>query len=152
MEQTFQALGGLLQKAIPTIILLILVFWYFRSMLFEPLRRILKQREELTLGARKTAEKSLAFAEEKEREYEQKFAEARAGVYKLQEETRRKWIEEQAAQVAEARKRNEAAIQAAKDQIGVEAAAARTNLTETVAGLAGEIVSTILERKAGSAL
>lgn len=140
-----------MQKAIPTIILLILVFWYFRSMLFGPLRQILKQRADLTEGARRAAEKSLALAEEKQREYEQKFADARAGVYKLQEETRRKWLEEQAAQVAEVRKRSEAAMNAAKERIASEASAARANLTETSAGLASEIVSTILERKAGSA-
>ena len=63
-----------MQKAVPTIIILILLFWYFRAMLFNPLGRILKEREELTEGARRAAEKSLKLAEAKQEEFEQKFA------------------------------------------------------------------------------
>lgn len=140
-----------MQKAIPTIILLIIVFWYFRWVLFAPLREVLKRREELTKGARRAAEKSLALAEEKHKDYEQKFAEARAGVYRLQEETRRKWLEEQAAQVAQARKGAEETIRSAKDRVAAESDLARGSLIDTSAGLAQEIVSTILERRAGRA-
>ncbi len=140
-----------MQKAIPTIILLILVFWYFRWMLFAPLRDVLKRREELTEGARRAAEKSLELAEEKHKEYEQKFAEARAGVYRQQEDTRRKWLEEHAAHLAEARKRSEETVRAARDRIAAESDLARGNLTGSSAALAQSIVSTILERRAGSA-
>jgi F-type H+-transporting ATPase subunit b len=150
MEQTIQALGGLMPKAVPTILILILLFWYFRAMLFGPLGRILKEREELTEGARRAAEKSLKLAEDKQAEFERKFAEARAEVYKLQEETRRSWIEEQAGQVADAKKRSEAAVKQAKDQIAAEAATARANLTDSSAGLAQEIVAMILDRRPGS--
>lgn len=138
-------------KAIPTIIILVLLFWYFRAMLFHPLGRILKQREELTEGARHAAEKSLKLAESKQQEYEKKFAEARADVYKLQEQTRKKWLEDHAAQVADAKSRSEASVRQAKEQIAAEAAAARGNLTDASAALAQQIANTILERKAGSA-
>jgi F-type H+-transporting ATPase subunit b len=151
MEQTIQALGGLMQKAIPTVIILVILVWYFRAMLFGPLQRILRERAALTEGARKAAEKSLALAEDKQREYEQKFAEARAGVYKLQEETRRKWLDDHAGQVADARKRNEESVRAAKERIAGEANAARSNLTDSSAALAQEIVSSVLERRSGSA-
>jgi F-type H+-transporting ATPase subunit b len=134
-------------KAIPTILILILLFWYFRAMLFNPLGRILKEREELTEGARRAAEKSLKLAEEKQAEFERKFAEARAEVYKLQEETRRTWLEQQAGQVAETRKRSEGAVRQAKEQIAAEAATARANLTDSSAGLAQEIVAMILDRR-----
>ena len=60
MEQTLQALVGILQKAVPTILLLILLHFYLKAMLFGPLTKILKDREALTKGARKTAEESLA--------------------------------------------------------------------------------------------
>jgi F0F1-type ATP synthase membrane subunit b/b' len=145
MEQTLQALGGLMQKAVPTILILILLFWYFRAMLFNPLGRILKEREELTEGARRAAEKSLKLAEAKQ----QKFAEARAEVYKFQEDTRRKWLEEQAAQVADSKLRSEAAVRKAKDEIAAEAATARGNLTDSSAGLAQDIVAMILDRRVG---
>ena len=45
-------------------------------MLFGPLNRLLKQREELTAGTRNAAEKSLKDAERKVQEYEAKMREA----------------------------------------------------------------------------
>src|ERR1700722_17882679 len=97
MEQTLQALGGLLLKAIPTIVLFIFLNIYLRLMLFGPLTKVLQQRDELSEGARKAAEQSLAAAERKQQEYEEKFREARAEVYRAQEEQRRGWVENQAA-------------------------------------------------------
>src|ERR1700722_17474328 len=125
MEQTLQALGVILLKAIPTIFLLLLLHFYFKAMLFGPLEKILKQREELTEGARKAAEQSLAAADRKQQDYEVKFRDARAEVYRAQEETRRVWLDDQTAQIAEARRRSEESVHAAKQQITAEAATAR---------------------------
>jgi F-type H+-transporting ATPase subunit b len=138
-------------KAIPTIIILVFLFWYFRAMLFNPLGRILKQREELTAGARLAAEKSLKLAESKQQDYERQFAEARADVYKFQETTRKQWLDEHAAHVAEAKARSEATVRQAKEQIAAEATTARANLTDSSAVIAQQIADTILDRKAGSA-
>jgi len=138
-------------KAIPTILLLILVYYYLKAMLFGPLEKVLRERDELTEGARRAAGSSLEEADRKEREYEQKFATARAEVYRLQEETRRKWLEDQAAQVGAERSRIEERIRAEKERIAIEAAQARQNLTIPSAELAEQIAGTILARKAGSA-
>ncbi|HLX44630.1 MAG TPA: ATP synthase F0 subunit B [Bryobacteraceae bacterium] len=137
-------------KAIPTICLLLILHWYFKAMLFGPLDKVLKQRDELTEGARKSAEQSLAAAERKQQEYEKKFNEARAELYRAQEETRRKWLEDQAAQVDAARQRSAQILHEAKQQIESEAATARESLTATTAGLADEIANSILARKSGS--
>ena len=151
MEQTLNALSGLMLKAIPTICLFILVYFYLKAMLFRPLEKVLRERDALTEGARKTAEASFAAAERKQKEFEAKFAEARAEVYKVQEETRRQWLEDQASQLAEARKRMEETIHAAKAQIASEAAAARGGLSASSAELADEIASTILARRSSAA-
>jgi F-type H+-transporting ATPase subunit b len=151
MEQTLHDLGGLMLKAVPTIILLIVVYFYLKSMLFTPLEKVLRERDALTAGARKGAQESLDGAGRKEQEYERKFAEARAEVYKAQEETRRKWLEDQAAQVGEERTRMEARVRAEKERIATEAASARTSLTIPSAELASEIADTVLARKAGGA-
>ena len=100
MEQTLQALSGILLKAIPTIILLIILHFYLKAMLFKPLQAVLKKRLELTGGARKEAEESLAAAERKAQDFEAKFRDAKAVVYKDQEETRKVWLEDQAKQIA----------------------------------------------------
>jgi F-type H+-transporting ATPase subunit b len=147
MEQTLQALGGILIKAIPTAFFLVFLHFYFRFMLFGPLRKVLKEREELTTGARQAAEASLAAADQKVLEYEARLREAHAGVYKEQEETRRRWLADQTAQLTEARRQAEGTIQQAKFEIASEAASARTNLIETSAGLADQIASAILARR-----
>ncbi len=148
MGQTLQALSGILLKAIPTICLLLLVHFYFKAMLFGPLEKVLKKREELTEGARKAAQQSLASAERKQQEYEAKFRDARADVYRAQEDMRRRWLEDQAAQMADARQRSEARVHAAKQQIAVETAAARENLKNTSGALADEIATAVLGRSA----
>jgi F-type H+-transporting ATPase subunit b len=147
MEQTLQALGGILIKAIPTAIALVFLHFFFRIMLFGPLRKILKQREELTAGTRRAAEASHAAADRKAAEYEAQFRDARAEVYREQEEIRRRWLADQAAQVAEARSSAEAAVADAKFAIASEAAAARQNLLETSAGLADQIAIAVLARR-----
>lgn len=133
--------------AIPTICLFVLLYFYIKAMLFRPLEKVLAERDALTEGAKRTAESSLAAAERKQQEYEQKFAEARAQVYKIQEETRRKWLDDQAAQVGEARKRMEESVRAAKDQIAAEGATAREGLAAASAELADKIATAIMTRK-----
>lgn len=148
MEQTLEALGGILLKAIPTAFILLLLYFYFRAMLFGPLDKVLKQRHDLTEGARKIAEQSLAAAEQKTQEYEAKFHDARTVVYKDQEETRRKWLEEQAGQVATARSASEKTVQAARDGIAAEMAAARQSLLSSSEQLADQIAAALTGRRA----
>lgn len=149
MEQTIQALGGILLKSIPTIFLLLLVYFYLKAVLFGPLQKVLAQREELTEGARKTAETSMALAEAKAQEYEAKLREARSDLYKEQEAMRRQWLEDQAKQIAAARAAAETATADAKHAIATEVALARTNLLETSTGLADQIAAAVLARRAG---
>ena len=69
-------------KAIPTVCLLLILHFYLKAVLFKPLQKILNQRDELTEGARKAAQQSLDGAEKKQQEYEAKFRDARAEVYR----------------------------------------------------------------------
>jgi F-type H+-transporting ATPase subunit b len=149
MEQTIHDLLGLLIKAIPTVVLFILIFLYLKVMLFAPLKKVLAQRESLTAGARKEAEASLDAAHRKADEFEAKFNDARSELYKQQEELRKSWLEEQVKQVAEAHERSAAMIEATRDQLQKDAAAAREDLIKTSAALADEITNTILSRRAG---
>src|SRR5579872_1691276 len=135
MEQTLQALGGLMLKAIPTIVIFLLLYFFLKAMLFGPLEKVLQQRDVLTAGARKAADESLLLAERKQQEFEDRFNEARAEVYRSQEELRRKWLDQQTAQLAEARKGSEATVRSAKEQLAVDSAAARENLTLPSAAL-----------------
>jgi len=148
MQETLQALGGILQKASITVVLLIVLHFYLKAVLFGPLDRIMQKRRELTEGARKIAEDSLAAATRKADEYEAKLRDARAAVYKQQEEIRKGWLEEQAKQVAEARGRSESAVKSAREAIAQDAAAARKSLQDSSAAVADQIVTMVLGRKA----
>src|SRR5712691_11096254 len=149
MDQMLHDLGGILLKAIPTIILLLVLYFYLKAMLFGPLDRILQQRRELTEGARKAAEHSLEAAERKTREFEAKLREARGQVYKEQEEIRRKLLEEQASQLAQAHTKSEAGVKDAKQGLAAESAAARTSLVASSEALADRIVASLMTGRAG---
>src|SRR5689334_12581894 len=131
MQETLQALSGILLKAIPTVVLLIILHFYLKAVLFGPLDRVMQKRRELTEGARKIAEDSLAAATRKADEYEAKLRDARAVVYKEQEEIRKRWLEEQAKEVAQARVRMESSVKTAREALAQEAAAARASLQQT---------------------
>jgi F-type H+-transporting ATPase subunit b len=149
MEQTLHALGGILLKSIPTVVLLLFLYFYLKAMLFGPLTQVLKQREELTAGTRQAAQKSLEDAERKVSEYEAKMREARAEVYREQEETRKRWLADQASQVDGARERTGQTVQQAKEQMAVEITAARQTLAESAAALADQIATAVLSRRDG---
>jgi F-type H+-transporting ATPase subunit b len=148
MEQTLQALSGILLRAIPSALLLIVLHFYLKAMLFKPLQKVLKRREELTLGARKAADESLAMAERKAQDYEARFRDARSEVYREQEETRKVWLEDQAKQVEAGHARSTEAMAAADKKIADEVAAAKQNLVETSATLADSIANRVLARRA----
>jgi F-type H+-transporting ATPase subunit b len=149
MDQTLHALGGILLKSIPTVVLLVFLYFYLKLMLFGPLTRVLKQRDELTAGTRAAAQKSLRDAERKVQEYEAKMREARAEVYREQEETRKRWLEDQASQVEGARTRTGQTVQQAKEEMAVEITAARQTLAASSAELADQIATAVLSRRAG---
>ena len=148
MQETLNALGGILQKASITVVLLILLHFYLKAVLFGPLDRIMQKRRELTEGARKTAEDSLADATRKADEYEARLREARAAVYKQQEEIRKGWLDKQVQQVSEARARSEAAVKTAREAIAQDVAAARKSLQDSSAAVADQIVATVLGKRA----
>ena len=147
MQQTLQALSGILLKAIPTAILLIILHLYLKGMLFKPLQKTLKERDELTVGARKAADESLAAAERKAQDYEAKFRDARAEVYRDQEETRRHWMEDQAKQIADGQARAAESMMAGRKKLADETTTAKQSLVETSAALADRIATTVLARR-----
>ena len=102
----------------------------------------------MTLGARKSAEQSLARAEAKAKEYEDKLRDAKNEVYRDQEETRKKWLADQSAQLAQAKANAEKSINTAREGIDQEVAAARQGLAESSSAIADQIATTVLARRA----
>jgi F-type H+-transporting ATPase subunit b len=148
MDATLHDLGGILLKAIPTIILLLIVHLYLKRMFFGPMRDVLAKRREATEGARKSAEALLAKTSEKAAAIEVSLRKAREEIYQEQEEARRRWISEQNARLEEARRSSRDLIHQAKQQLDAEAVAAKRNLTASTAALADQIATSLLEWKA----
>lgn len=148
MDETLHQLAGILLRAIPTFILVVLLHFYLKFMFFQPLGKILKERYEATGGARKEAEASLARASEKAAEYEAALRAARAETYQELEQMRRKLQEERAARVQQSRAQAEAAIAQAKAELQAEAARLRAGLEAESGALADRIADKILRGRA----
>ena len=148
MDATLHDLGGILLKAIPTLILLLIVHLYLKRMFFGPMREVLEKRRQDTEGAMKSAEMTLAKAAERAEAIEVSLRKAREEIYQEQEEARRQWIGEQTAQLEEARRSSRDLIHQAKQQLDAETAAAKRDLTATTAALADQIAQSLLEGKA----
>jgi F-type H+-transporting ATPase subunit b len=147
MEQTLNAVAQILLQALPTFVLVLLLHQFLRVFFFKPMGRVLEERNEATEGARRKAAESLARAESKAAAYEESLRAARNEVYREQEEVRRKWLDEQAAQIRDARARVDVMVKDARAQLAAEADAAKATLEANSRLLADQITRTILERR-----
>ena len=148
MEATLNALGQILLQAIPTFVLVLLLHQYLKAVFFKPLERVLAERREATEGARKKAAESLERAAAKTAAYEESLRAARNEIYREHEEVRRKWLNEQSAQILEAKTKAEAAVKESRAQLAAEAEDAKASLEANVRVLADQITRTILSRRA----
>jgi F-type H+-transporting ATPase subunit b len=148
MESILQALGGILLRALPTFILVILLHFYLKHMFFGPLEKVLHRRYELSEGARTAAEQSLQRAAAKVEEYESALRAARAEIFQGQEETHRQLQSEHEQAVREARSEVEAAIQQAKAELESDVDSAKRDLQGQSDTLAEQITSAILAGRA----
>lgn len=147
MDATLQALGGLLLKAVPTIILLLIVHFYLKWMFFGPLRQVLAERRAATAGMQEAAAALLAKADEQTRSIEDQLRAAREEIYQEQEESRRRWITEQTQRLEQARQQARELIHQSKVELDGEAERAKRELAATADSLADRIVNSLLERR-----
>ena len=142
------ALGGILLRAVPTFLLVIVLHFYLKSIFFKPLEKVLHQRYEATEGARKLAEQSLQQAAAKTASYETQLRTAKAAMYQAQEQLQKQLQEREAAAAADARKSAGGAVKLAKTQLAADVEAAKTSLAADSESLAYQIAETILRRNA----
>lgn len=148
MDAVITSLGELLIRALPTLLLLLLLHFYLKWALYGPLDRLLKKRWDATEGARKAAEDGLAMAEEKAAAYDRAIQQARAEIYQDMEEARRRREREQAAAFVQARQEAERQVRDAKTALAGEVEEAKRSLRAESERLAEEITAAVLERRA----
>lgn len=114
------------------------------------MQKILAERHARAEGARQQAEAARASAQEKLRLYHEALKKARLESFAEQEAARRRALEERQAAVQAARLAAQQELQAAKKSLSAEVEAARLQLGQTSAELAGEIAESFLAgRSAG---
>ena len=145
MDQTLQQLGELLLGAVPTVIMLALLYALYIVIVHKPLRRVLEERHSKTEGAIEKSKADIAAAEARTSEYEQSLREARAAVFRAQEAKRQAAMQARTSVVNAARTKGQAQVQAAKADIEKDRAAAEQGLQSEAAVLAQEIVRRVLQ-------
>ncbi|MBI2816830.1 MAG: ATP synthase F0 subunit B [Acidobacteria bacterium] len=142
--QALNALKEILIGAIPTFILLWILYLYISKVFYRPLEETLRKRREDTAGLRLTAEAAVAEAETKTASYQAALRSAQSEVYRVQEQERQRALEERAEVVRQARARAEQLIATARQQIHQEAEAAKATLGAEAEQLAASITRAIL--------
>lgn len=145
MDQTLNQLGELLLGAVPTVILLALLYALYTAIVHKPLRRVLEERRSKTEGAVEKSKADIAAADARTSEYEQRLREARAAVFRAQEARRQAALQARSNAVSEARARAQTEVQAAKAGIESDRAAAEKGLLGEAEALAREIMRRVLE-------
>jgi len=145
MDQTLQQLGELLLGAVPTVILLGLLYALYTTLVHKPLRRVLEERRSKTEGAIEKSKADIAAADARTAEYEQNLRAARATVFRAQEARRQAALQARSNAVKEARAKAQTQVQAAKADIESDRAAAEKGLQGEAAALAQEIVRRVLQ-------
>jgi F-type H+-transporting ATPase subunit b len=148
MDATINALGRLLIQALPTFFIVLLLHFYLKQMFFRPLARILAERDEATQGARAKAAEALERAAAMTAGYEEQIRAARNEIYRDQEEQRKKWRDQQSAQIAEARRAADETVADAKLHLDAQAEQAKRSLAGETQTLADRITQAILGGRA----
>ena len=138
-------LGELFLGAAPTVLIILIFYFILRTLFFQPLLKVMAERDARTAGAQKAAEAAQAAAAEKVKQYQEALKQARGKVYGEQEVARKKLLDERAAQLKDARTKASGEVTQAKERVVSELVSARRDVEASVAQLSAEIARRILQ-------
>jgi F-type H+-transporting ATPase subunit b len=148
MDATLQALAALLFQSIPTIVFFVFLAVYLKYIFFKPMERLLEQRRKETEGVRDIAKQAFEEADKKTSEFDRAIQLARIEIAKENEVVRRRWIDEQAEIVADARADAAKHLERAKLRTAQEIEQAKSDMDTSIDGLSTQIVETLVRRSA----
>lgn len=151
MEQVARALGAILLRAVPTFVLVLLLYVFLKKMFFNPLEALIAKRYSETEGALKAAGETAGVAERKRSEYQQALQEARAEIFRYLGSERQRTLEECDWALGEARRDAEQRIEAARRQLQADVEAAKGLLRGESDELAESIARLVLKLEAETA-
>jgi F-type H+-transporting ATPase subunit b len=144
MTELVHQIGELFLRAVPVALIVLVFFALMRKLFFQPLLRVMAEREARTLGAQRAAEAAQAAAAQKIKEYENALKEARAKVYAEQDAMRKKMQMERAIFLKEIRAKAEVDVAKGKELVAQELQAAKKEIAATIGILAREIARRVL--------
>jgi len=144
MDETLKQVGDLLLGSIPTMILLVLLWFFYNFLVHRPLSRVLAERRARTEGAVEKARADTLHAEARTAEYEQRWREAKIAAFKAQEARRKQSQDVRTNLLAAARDKAKEKVEQAKAAIEKDKVAAQAALQAESARLASDIVRTVL--------
>jgi F-type H+-transporting ATPase subunit b len=148
MEETIRQVGELLLGAIPTMVLLVLLWLFYSLLVHRPLTRVLAERRARTQGAIEKARADTQEAEARTAQYEHRLREARMAAFKAQEARRKQVLEARMAAIEAARAKGQDRVAQAKAAIEGDKVSAQAILQAESSRLAAEIVRTVLSSTA----
>ncbi len=143
--QALMQLKQIVVGAIPTFILVWILYLYVSRFFFGAFEKTLRQRRESTSGLRQTAEVSLVQAEQKTARYQEALRTARAEIYRIQEQERQEALERRGELLRQAHERSQAMVHGARVQIRDEAENAKKSLAAESDQIAAAIMQAILK-------
>ncbi|HWZ83188.1 MAG TPA: ATP synthase F0 subunit B [Terriglobales bacterium] len=150
MDKIVRQLGELLLGAVPTTILLALLYFLYTVLVYKPLTAVLAERRARTEGALEKARADIAAADARTADYEQRLREARQKIFKNLEARRQQATQLRAEAAAQARARAQEQVKSARAAIDLDKKEAMAKLQADAEKLAGEIARMVL-RPVGAA-
>ena len=131
-----------------SILLVMILVWslyfIFKKSLFDPINKILADRDAAINGGQQQAQEKLVQCDELSQSYQKALKTARQESYRQQEKFRAEALKVRAEIIVEGRSQMESQVAAARAEIQVEVVRAKHILGAEVDGIADGIVKTIL--------
>jgi F-type H+-transporting ATPase subunit b len=144
MNEILTQLGGLVLGAVPTMVLMLLLVVSYGLLVRRPLERILSERRARTSGAVEQAHASIATAEARTVEYEDRLRRARAEILAAREQRLKQWGVERDKALTDARTVTVEKVKSAKGEIEQSVAIARLQIDGTSTELSEQILRAVM--------
>ena len=126
------------------ILLVLSLYFILKRSFFNPINKILEDREAAIHGVQRKASHRLGEFEEKSRIYQDQLNAARQKIYRQQETLRSEALNQRAGILARGRQEAEGLVQSTRDELQNQVASARNDLESDLTKFADGIVKAIL--------
>jgi F0F1-type ATP synthase membrane subunit b/b' len=139
-------LGKLFLGAVPTVIVVLLFYFFLRWAFFGPIQKAMAERNARIEGARAEAAAAEAGAKQEMDSYHDALRKARGEIYAEQEQARQEANDNRAKLLKAMRARAQEDVNAAKKRIAAEVATARAQVESETPALASQIARAVLDK------